>query len=96
MKRTILCIQRGEFKKAEQMGHLALRMAQDIKSYDGITMCYDIMGNLAQEVGQYKKAEDLFVAVLQRLLQQGVAQDDIRVRKIMLFLIKFVEQDDLN
>lgn len=79
LKRTIICIQQGEYKKAEQMGHLALRMAQDMRSYDGVTMCYDIMGNLAYETNQYKKAEDLFVAVLQRLLQQGSTQDDIRV-----------------
>lgn len=79
LKRTILCIRRRQFDKAEQMAHLALRMAQDIQSYDGITLCYDIMANLAFVREQYKKAEKLFEDVLQRLLQNGVPQDDIRV-----------------
>lgn len=35
IKRSILCVQRGELNKAEQMLHLALRMAQDLQSKDG-------------------------------------------------------------
>lgn len=79
LKRTILCIRRGEFDKAEQMAHLALRMAQDIQSYDGITLCFDVMANLAFDRQQYEKAQKLFENVLQRLLQKGVPQDDIQV-----------------
>lgn len=79
LKRTILAIRREEFDKAEQMAHLALRMAQDIQSYDGITLCYDIMANLAVDREQYKKAQDLFEGVLQRLIEKGVPQDDIMV-----------------
>lgn len=79
LKRTILAIHRQQYDKAEQMGHLALRMAQDIQHYDGITLCYDTMGNLAFVRKQYEKAEKLFESVLQRLLEKGVAQDDLRV-----------------
>lgn len=79
IKRTILCIQRQQFDKAEQMAHLALRMAQDIQHYDGITLCYDIMANLAFDREQYQKAQNLFEDTLHRLLQKGVAQDDIQV-----------------
>lgn len=79
LKRTILMIRRREFEKAEQMAHLALRMAQDIQNYDGITLCYDIMANLAFDQEQYQKAEKLFESVIQRLLQNGVPQDDIKV-----------------
>lgn len=80
LKRTILAIHREQYDKAEQMAHLALRMAQDIQHYDGITFCYDTMGNLAFERKQYAKAEKLFEDVLQRLLQKGVPQNDTRVR----------------
>lgn len=79
IKRTILAIRRSEFDKAEQMAHLALRMAQDIQHYDGITLCYDVMANLAFDREQYEKAQKLFESVLQRLLQKGEAQDDIKV-----------------
>lgn len=79
LKRAVLAIRRGQFDKAEQMAHLALRMAQDIQHYDGITLTYDIMANLAFDREQYEKAQKLFESVLQRLLQNGVAQDDIKV-----------------
>lgn len=79
VKRAIVCIQREQYKKAEQMIHLALRMAQTMQHDDGITMCFDIMANLAYETEQFEKADKLFVAVLQRLLEKGVKQNDIKV-----------------
>lgn len=79
IKRSILCIQRGEHQKAEQMLHLALRMAQDLQNKDGITFVFDVMANLAMERGEYKKAEKLFVTVMQRLMADGYGQDDIKV-----------------
>lgn len=79
MKRAIMCVQREQYKKGEQIIHLALRMAQQMQHADAITLCYDIMANLALETEQYEKADKLFVAVLQRLLQKGVKQNDIKV-----------------
>lgn len=91
LKRTILCIQKGEIKKAEQMGHLALRMAQEMQHYDGITFVYDLLGNLAYETNQFSKAEKLFETVLKRLLQKGVPQDDTRVLHLSLKVAQVVE-----
>lgn len=79
IKRAILCIHQEQYKKAEQMIHLALRMAQQMQHDNGITLCFDIMANLALEREQFEKADKLFVAVLQRLLETGVKQNDIKV-----------------
>lgn len=79
IKRSILAIQRSQYDKAEQMIHLALRMAQDLKDNEGVTYCYDIMANLAMETEKYEKAEKLFVAVMQRLFRAGYKEDDIKV-----------------
>lgn len=79
IKRSILAIQRSQYDKAEQMIHLALRMAQDMRDSEGVTYCYDIMANLAMETEQYEKAEKLFVTVMQRLLRDGYKEDDIKV-----------------
>lgn len=91
LKRTILCIQKGEIKKAEQMGHLALRMAQEMQHYDGITFVYDLLGNLAYETNQFNKAENLFETVLKRLLQKGAPQDDTRILHLSLKVAQVVE-----
>lgn len=79
MRRTILCIKRGQFIKADQMAHLALRMAQDLQHYDGITFAVDIMANLADSLNQYQKAEKLYIEVTKRLVMKGVPLDDASV-----------------
>lgn len=82
IKRSILCIQREEYGKAEKMLHLALRSAQDMNNQKGITYIYDVMANLAMETGQFRKAEKLFVDVMRRLLSEGYPQDGIKMLHI--------------
>ncbi|XP_025073229.1 tetratricopeptide repeat protein 19 homolog, mitochondrial isoform X2 [Pogonomyrmex barbatus] len=73
------------------MLHLALRQAQTIQHYDAVTYIYDVMANLAFETGDYRKAEKLFVSVLQRLMSNGVTEDDMRVIHISLKMAKVFE-----
>lgn len=61
------------------MLHLALRLAQERMSVDGITYTYDLMANLAMERGEFAKAEKLFVTVMQRLMSSGVLETDNRI-----------------
>ncbi|KAH8413368.1 hypothetical protein KR009_010397 [Drosophila setifemur] len=82
IKRSILCIQREQYDKAEQMLHLALRMAQDIQSKDGITYVYDIMANLAMEREQFKKAEKIFTDVMKRLFADGHNEESPKILHI--------------
>jgi len=79
IKRSILCIQREQYDKAEQMLHLALRMAQDIQSKDGITYVFDLMANLAMEREQFKKAEKIFTDVMKRLFADGHTEESPKV-----------------
>lgn len=86
IKRSILCIQREEYAKAEKMLHLALRMAQDLQHKDGITYIYDIMANLAMEQQQFPKAEKLFADVMKRMFGDGYKEEDIKILHISLKL----------
>lgn len=92
IKRAILSIQRDEYEKAERILHLALRMAQDLKSSDGITYVYDAMANLAMERGQFEKAEKLFVDVMKRLFGDGADEDDMRLLHISAKIAHMAEQ----
>lgn len=66
------------------MLHIALRQAQILQHYDGITYVYDVMANLAYDTNNYEKAKDLFKSVLQRLITKGVPEDDLAVIHISL------------
>lgn len=85
-------MQKEEFKKAEQLLHVALRQAQSIQHYDGVTYVYDVMANLAFQVGEYKKAETLFVSVMQRLIAGGTPKDDIKIIHMSLKLAKLYQE----
>ncbi|KAM7354543.1 tetratricopeptide repeat domain 19 isoform 2-T3 [Cochliomyia hominivorax] len=97
IKRSILCINREEYDRAEQMLHLALKMAQDLKNKDGITYVYDIMANLAMEREQFKKAEKLFVDVMRRLISDGLPLDNPKILHISSKLAHIADlQGDLE
>ncbi|XP_076270567.1 tetratricopeptide repeat domain 19 [Rhynchophorus ferrugineus] len=91
LKRAVLCKQREEFKKAEQMLHLALRLAQQQQNEQGILYCYDLMANLAFDTYELDKAEKLFISVLQILLSKGTAEDDLKVIHISLKLTRICQ-----
>lgn len=82
IKRCVLCVQKQQYDKAEQMLHLALRMAQDIQSKDGITYIFDLMANLAMEREQFKKAEKLFTDVMKRLFTDGHTEESPKILHI--------------
>ncbi|XP_067001522.2 tetratricopeptide repeat protein 19 homolog, mitochondrial isoform X2 [Anabrus simplex] len=86
IKRSILLIQKEEFKKAEQMLHLALKLAQEQQNSQAVTYIYDLMANLAYDTHAFDKAESLFVPVLSHLLASGTPPDDNKVIHISLKL----------
>ena len=49
IKLGLLALQREQYDHAENMLHIALRMAQDLNNYDGITYVYDQLANVAFE-----------------------------------------------
>ncbi len=49
IKLGILSMQKGDLDKAETILHLALRMAEDIGNFDGVTYVYNVLANLAYE-----------------------------------------------
>ncbi|XP_026746214.1 tetratricopeptide repeat protein 19 homolog, mitochondrial-like [Trichoplusia ni] len=79
IKHCILFIQKNEYEKAEQLLHVALRQAQQIHHQLGITYIYDVMANLALQREELDKAKQLFIIVTQRIMANGVLEDDPRV-----------------
>lgn len=65
---TLVSLQGGELNKAEQLLHVALKMAQETKNEQAVTYIFDLLANLAYQREEYPKAQRLFKDVLQRLL----------------------------
>ncbi|XP_045470508.1 tetratricopeptide repeat protein 19 homolog, mitochondrial [Harmonia axyridis] len=91
LKRAVLCMKKEQYNAAEQLLHLALKIAQEQQNEQGIIYCFDLMANLALEQLIFDKAEKLFVAVLQILLSKGVQQNDLKVIHISLKLARIAQ-----
>lgn len=88
LKRSVLATQREQYDKAEQLLHIALRLAQQQQNEQGVVYCYDLMANLAMNRLELDKAEKLFVTVLQMLLSKGIEQNDLKVCRTQLHITK--------
>uniref|UniRef100_A0A2A4JAD2 MalT-like TPR region domain-containing protein n=1 Tax=Heliothis virescens TaxID=7102 RepID=A0A2A4JAD2_HELVI len=89
IKHCILFIQKNEFDKAEQLLHVALRQAQQIRHELGITYIYDVMANLALQREELDKAKQLFIVVTQRIMgNNAVSEDDPRVLHLSVKLAR--------
>ncbi|XP_059060929.1 tetratricopeptide repeat protein 19 homolog, mitochondrial [Achroia grisella] len=88
IKHCVLFIERGDYEKAEQLLHVALRQAQQFQHQLGITYIYDVMANLALERNQLDAAKQLFIAVTQRIMSDGATEDDVRVVHISVKLAR--------
>lgn len=83
--------QKEDFNAFEQTLHDALKMAHDLKSYNGLTYVYDILANGAFMKKDYVNAEKLFVTVIQRLTFKGGQENDLNILHICLKLAKIYE-----
>ncbi|CAN7994188.1 unnamed protein product, partial [Ixodes hexagonus] len=86
IKMGILNLQRQDYKKAESILHVALKMAQERMDPQAETYVFDILANVAFEKGDYSKAEKLFVDVMQRTIAAGTPRDDNAIVEMSLKL----------
>lgn len=91
-------LKRKEFKKSEQLLHLALKTAHDLQHHDAQRYIIDDMANNAYERGDFKKAEKLFINMMKQLLADGIQEDDLAIIHISAKLANLyaIFQDDLK
>ncbi|XP_050426162.1 tetratricopeptide repeat protein 19 homolog, mitochondrial [Adelges cooleyi] len=91
IKRGLLCLQKEDYECFEQKLHEALKIANNIKSFEGVTYVYDVLANGAFMKKDYVNAEKLFVLVMQRLMSKGSKENDLNMLHISLKLSKILE-----
>nr|CAG4642533.1 EOG090X06TI [Evadne anonyx] len=76
IKLAKLSQQRKDFKKTEQLLHLAFRSAQDLGHQKAQKYIIDEMANNAYELGDFRKAEKLFKEMMRRIITDGTPPND--------------------
>lgn len=84
IKLGILNMQKKEYDKAEQLLHLALKIAQERSDPQAVAYVHDVMANVAFQKGDFEKAQKLFVDVMQRLISFGTPNDDNAIVEMSL------------
>ncbi|XP_013779409.1 tetratricopeptide repeat protein 19, mitochondrial-like [Limulus polyphemus] len=96
IKRGVLSIQKGDLNTAEQILHVALKIAEDEMNPQGITYIYDLLANIAFEKQEHQKAEALFVEVMKRMIASGTPKDDNAILEMSLKLSTIYSEQKLE
>eukprot|EP00094_Tigriopus_californicus_P005980 TCALIF_05761-PB protein Name:"Similar to ttc19 Tetratricopeptide repeat protein 19, mitochondrial (Danio rerio)" AED:0.21 eAED:0.21 QI:0/0.57/0.62/0.87/0.71/0.62/8/0/792 len=88
IKLGILAQQEGDLDKSEMLLHIALKQAQDMNHFDGITYVFTVLANLAFERGDYMKAEKTYKDVMKRVMSKGIPAEDNSMIEMSLKLAK--------
>ncbi|GIX94582.1 tetratricopeptide repeat protein 19, mitochondrial [Caerostris darwini] len=92
IKLGILNMQKKEYNTAENILHLALKLAQERQDMEAQRYIFDLLANVAFEKGDFPKAEKLFIQVTKELLATGTAFDDNSIVEISLKLASIYSQ----
>ncbi|CAM1299401.1 TTC19 (predicted) [Pycnogonum litorale] len=96
IKRAILSITKEEFDLAEQILHVALKMAQETRNSQGITYVYDLLANVAFSTRDWKKAEILFIETMKRMISEGAKENDDSIVEMSLKLAQIYSNMDMH
>ena len=95
IKKAILKLRDQEFNNAEDLLHVALGIAQQIKDEQAEIFILDLLANMYFETRDYVKAEKAFKEVLSRELSSGRPEDTESVIEISAKLAKmYAEKGD--
>lgn len=86
IKLGILSMQKEEYDKAENILHLALKLAQERQDMQAQRYIFDLLANTAFKKGDFPIAEKLFLQVTKELIASGMEPDDNAIVEISLKL----------
>lgn len=92
IKLGVLSLQKEEYDKAENILHLALKLAQERRDMQAQRYIYDLLANVAFKKGDFPKAEKLFIQVTKELIASGTPPDDNSIVEISLKLASIYSQ----
>jgi len=72
----VRAVQEGDYQQGELILHGALKIAQTLNHYDGITYVYTLLARLASRQEDYTKAENLYKMIIERQINKGVEEND--------------------
>lgn len=72
----VIAIQDGDYQDGELILHGALKIAETLNHYDGITYVYTLLARVAFRQEDYTKAENLFKTIIERQINKGVDEKD--------------------
>lgn len=71
-----LALERGDMERAEAILQMGIKICEDHKISFGLPQIYDILATMALAEGEIEKAESIMVTIIEKLIQNGMKEDD--------------------
>lgn len=71
-----LALERGDMERAEAILQMGIKICEDHKINFGLPQIYDILATMAMAEGEIEKAESIMVTIIEKLIQNGMNEDD--------------------
>lgn len=71
-----LALEKGDMERAEAILQMGIKICEEHKISFGLPQIYDILATIALAEGEIEKAETIMVTVIEKLIQNGMEEDD--------------------
>lgn len=71
-----LALERGDMERAEAILQIGIKICDDHRISFGLPQIYDILATMALAEGETEKAESIMVTIIEKLIQNGMKEDD--------------------
>ncbi|XP_018572271.2 tetratricopeptide repeat protein 19, mitochondrial-like [Anoplophora glabripennis] len=91
-----IALERGDVERAEAILEMGIKICDEYQAYIAMPYIYDILASILIATGNIKKAENLLVQIIEKMLQLGVPENDSQIVDFKLRLARIYSSYDEN
>lgn len=91
-----IALERGDVERAEAILEMGIKICDEYQAYIAMPYMYDILASISIATGNIKKAENLLVQIIEKMVQLGVPENDSQIVDFKLRLARIYSSYDEN
>lgn len=91
-----IALEKGDIERAEAILEMGIKICDEYQAYIAMPYIYDILASIMIATGNIKKAENLLVQIIEKMLQLGVPENDSQIVDFKLRLARIYSSYDEN
>lgn len=91
-----IALEKGDVERAEAILEMGIKICDEYQAYVVMPYMYDILASISIVMGNMKKAENLLVQIIEKMVQLGVPETDSQIVDFKLRLARIYSSYDEN